>query len=184
MDISKFKSHLVATAIGIAVGLLVSWCTRPKPAEPGVRVERDTVYRYDTVPQYLPSPKDSSLVRWMVVRVPLEKPPQSGGTGGTAEHLIEADNMIHDTVEVELPMMQKHYQSDTYQAWVSGYRPNLDSIEVYQKERTITETITITQKAKSRHWGIGFTGGYGYDFNTKTAAPYVGVGLSYNLITF
>lgn len=181
MDNREFKSYLIAVVVGVLIGLFMSWCTRPKSAVPSVRVERDTVYRYDTVPEYLPKAKDSSLVRWMVVKVPFERPPQSGDT---VYRPTIVTNTVRDTIEVELPLTQKHYQSENYQAWVSGYRPNLDSIEVYQKTNTITETITITQKAKTKHWGIGFTGGYGYDFNSKTAGPYVGVGVSYNLITF
>lgn len=181
MDITKFKSHLIALAVGIAIGLIVAWCARPRFAEPSVRVERDTVYKHDTIPYYKPTPRDSSFVKWMVVRVPME--PSSGEGGASSEPTI-VDNYIHDTIEVELPVTQKHYQADTYQAWVSGYRPNLDSIEVYQKTQIVTETITITQKERKKHWGLGLQGGYGYDFNAKTAAPFVGVGLSYNFLTF
>ena len=44
---------------------------------------------------------------------------------------------------VKLPMTQKHYKEDSlYDAWVSGYKPSLDSIRVYGKTETrfVTET--------------------------------------------
>ena len=44
---------------------------------------------------------------------------------------------IHDSIDTmkaiaNIPIMQKEYSDDsTYTAWVSGYKPNLDSINVY-----------------------------------------------------
>jgi hypothetical protein len=91
--------------------------------------------------------------------------------------------MIHDTVAVEVPITSKHYGSDQYDAWVSGYEPSLDSIKVYKETQYITETIEKTISHKRKPWGIGFHVGYGYDFQTKTAAPFVGVGISYDILS-
>lgn len=184
MTQDDIKHSLIFLLIGLVLGGVIGFFFGRNSValdEPGVKIERDTVTLTDTVPEYLPAPKDSGLVRWMVIKVPVERR-DTAAKEATAP--VMAGDIVHDTIEVELPVTQKHYQTENYQAWVSGYRPNLDSIQVYQKEKLITETITITQKAKKKHWGIGFTGGYGYDFNSKTAAPYVGIGLSYNLITF
>lgn len=45
-----------------------------------------------------------------------------------------------DTVKVPvfIPITQKEYKTDSYIAWVSGHKPNLDSIFIKQKEVTIT----------------------------------------------
>ena len=170
MAMKKFKWHLIAIALGIVRGLLLSLLFRGKPVEPSVKVERDTIVKYDTIPNVAPKPKDSVLVKWVTVRLPIERP--------YANHPPN-DSIRIDTIEAEVPVTQKHYQSDTYQAWVSGYLPSLDSIEVYQKTSTITETITITQLERMKHWGLGVTGGCNYIINDKKAEPYAGLELSY-----
>lgn len=170
---NEIKHSLIFLLVGLVLGCIIGFFLGRNSAavgKPSVKVERDTVTIHDTVPDHTPMPKDSVLIKWMTVRVPVE---------GPRDTIFQTD-----TIEVELPVEQKHYLTESYQAWVSGYRPVLDSIEVYQKERIVTETITVTQQAKKKPWGIGFNGGYGYDFNTKTAAPFFGVGISYNLITF
>lgn len=59
--------------------------------------------------------------------------------------------LINDTTFIQLPREQKIYQNDNYKAWVSGYKPRLDSIETYQK--TIERIVTQTRKSNSG-WGI------------------------------
>jgi len=172
---------MIFLAAGLVVGILIGafgYGLVHAPGEPSVKIERDTVTLTDTVPVHAPVPADSALVRWMVVRIPVDNPLPS--PSDDTENLA----VVADTVEVPLAVTQKHYQGEDYQAWVSGYRPSLDSIEVYHKTKTITETITVTQKERTKHWGLGIHGGYGFDFATRKAAPFVGVGLSYNFITF
>lgn len=71
---------------------------------------------------------------------------------------------------VVMPITQKEYKTNEYQAWVSGYRSNLDSIH------TFIPTTTIYVKKKVKHWGVGLQVGYGYPNGLN-----VGVGVSYNL---
>lgn len=83
---------------------------------------------------------------------------------------------INDTLYQPIPKTQKYYAKDsTYQAWVSGYKPALDSINVFQKHTVKTITIRIPQKK----WGIGIMGGYGV--NQKGLTPFVGVGVYYKI---
>lgn len=58
---------------------------------------------------------------------------------------------VNDTLYVEIPRTQKKYADSSYTAWVSGYKPRLDSIEVYN--RTIERTITRTLQNNSG-WGV------------------------------
>ena len=91
-----------------------------------------------------------------------------------------------DSVKVELPYIRKEYQDSTYKAWVSGFKDvNLDSIEVYQKTKTIqiNNTNYIT-KYKNRPFSVGIQAGYGYDFMNKCTLPYIGIGVQYNLFIF
>ena len=66
----------------------------------------------------------------------------------------------NDTLYVPIPKTQRYYAIDSlYQAWVSGYKPNLDSIKVFPK--TIYTTITNTVYKKPARVTIGATIGYG-----------------------
>lgn len=92
---------------------------------------------------------------------------------------------IVDTVFIEktsenalkLPITQKYYNTDSYQAWVSGYRPNLDSINVFNKvvERTVNNTIDRFVYQKSVDWYLNA----GSMFIGKKAAPYVGLNVKF-----
>ena len=66
----------------------------------------------------------------------------------------------NDTLYVPIPKTRRYYAKDSlYQAWVSGYKPNLDSIKVFPK--TIYTTITNTVYKKPARVTIGATIGYG-----------------------
>lgn len=84
----------------------------------------------------------------------------------------------HDTTFVVLPRTQKEYSDSLYRAWVSGYEPALDSIDVFSK----TQYITTTIREKPKKWHVGVQGGYGVGKEGLT--PYIGVGVTYSLISF
>lgn len=99
---------------------------------------------------------------------------------------VQLYDIKHDSVQVELPYISKEYQDSTYKAWISGFKDvNLDSIEVYQKTKTIqvNNTNYIT-KYKNRPFSVGIQAGYGYDFMNKRALPFIGIGVQYNLFSF
>lgn len=87
----------------------------------------------------------------------------------------------NDTTFITLPRQERKYQSPQFQAWVSGYDPKLDSIKLYQTTKTITKEIPVIQKQKPR-FSLGITGGYGAGKDGLT--PFVGVGLTYNLLSW
>lgn len=88
-----------------------------------------------------------------------------------------------DTVWMPLPLERVVYRDTAYLAVVSGYRPRLDAIEVYQREvvRTVTERVEVPV---SRRWGLGITAGYGAAAvgGSVQLAPFVGIGVSYNIV--
>lgn len=75
---------------------------------------------------------------------------------------------------------QAYYEDSLYRAWVSGYRPRLDSLQIFPKTvfRTVTNDIyhPVYIKEKKKRWGVGVQAGYGYP-----GGWYGGVGISYNL---
>ncbi|MCK9629218.1 MAG: hypothetical protein M0R37_11600 [Bacteroidales bacterium] len=93
---------------------------------------------------------------------------------------------IKDTIYIKLPKEQKVYQGKNYQAWISGYRPELDSIHIFRNTQQIITSTTINSKQKRGRWGIGIHAGYGLTFqnNAIKPAPNIGFGLSYNLLIF
>lgn len=73
---------------------------------------------------------------------------------------------------------QAYYEDSLYRVWVSGYRPRLDSIEVYPRTvfQEVTNDIYHTIITKKKRWGLSMQAGYGYPNGL-----YVGVGINYNL---
>lgn len=94
---------------------------------------------------------------------------------------------IHDTVAVYLPRETRVYEDARYRAEVSGYEPSLDRIDIYTKTEVVTKDVTQVVKQKTR-WGLGISAGYGVTINTTDQtfrpAPYIGVGIHYNLISW
>lgn len=73
---------------------------------------------------------------------------------------------------------QAYYEDSLYRVWVSGYRPRLDSLQIFPKTvyQTVTNDIYHTITPKKKRWGLGLQVGYGYP-----GGLYLGVGMSYNL---
>ena len=73
---------------------------------------------------------------------------------------------------------QAYYEDSLYRVWVSGYRPRLDSLQIFPKTvyQTVTNDIYHTITPKKKRWGIGLQVGYGYP-----GGAYIGVGVNYNL---
>lgn len=127
-------------------------------------VVRDTTEYIDTIPYYQPIPKDSVVIRYEVVKLPIKK-----------DSCLSDSIIISDSVDVEMPIIQKEYKDSLYRAWVSGYNAKLDSIEVYSRMREIR--ILVPFPAKRKQWGLGLQVGYGYPNGW-----YIGVGITYNLL--
>lgn len=83
----------------------------------------------------------------------------------------------NDTVWATVPRTQKRYEDSTYMAWVSGYEPRLDSIEVYQK--TVVVTKSVEGRVRNRRFNVGLTGGFGYGVFTRKPDVWVGVGCTW-----
>lgn len=154
----------------ITVALLVAAFVVGRCTAPTYEAETEVVERVDTM-----------LVRDTVIR---EKPVYR------TEYVFVRDSVrvqVHDTVYISLPRQMRVYQDSLYRAEVSGIDPTLDRIEVYPQTAIVTkvEKETVYVKEKKR-WGVGVQIGYGIGTHAGTVytTPYVGVGISYNLLTF
>lgn len=142
-----------------------AWCYRSCSGEV-VRVDTVTVVRVD-----------SFWARDTIYRVVSEDiiryVPVPGDT------IWREDTFFVSRVD-SIPIVQKEYVGDDYRAWVSGYEPSLDSIDV--KKEVITNEVTITKEVfrKSSRFRFGVTGGLGYGLKGGTDV-FVGLGLTYSL---
>ena len=88
---------------------------------------------------------------------------------------IAADSSRVDSVAVIVPVSQAVYSGDNYRAFVSGYRPRLDSL-IFTQAHT---TISPAQRVKTSRWSIGVTAGYG--ITPAGFQPFIGVGVSFRI---
>ena len=148
-----------------AIGYFVNEHRNAHPSEMKVKV--DTLFVYDTIFIEKPVIKKVETIDTLLLPVP------------TTDTL-----MLHDTVLIHLPIEQRQYSDPRYTAWVSGYRPQLDSIQIYQRSEYITKEVNAI--TKSKRWGIGLQAGYGVALHNGQLfpAPYIGVGLSYSIFSW
>lgn len=92
--------------------------------------------------------------------------------------LASVDTLIaHDSIIVEVPIEQKVYRDSLYTAWVSGFRPALDSIRLRQPTIVITQTVR-EPSAKVGHFGWGVTAGPSIIYSDRLRA---GIGVTAGL---
>lgn len=165
MNVAMWRNILiviVAIGIGILIGRL---CRGSRVPDTDVVTRVDTLVVRDTITEDRPTFITVTRVDTMLVA-------------------IRDTVTLRDTAYVVIGREQKHYKGDNYEAWVSGYRPQLDSVWVFPETRYITtENISVEPR---KRWGIGIQAGYGVGIcsGQVTAFPYIGVGISYNLIRF
>ena len=89
--------------------------------------------------------------------------------------------VVHDTAFVTLPREEVEYRDSSYRALVSGFRPRLEELEIYQKERVVTiQTEKVVTVPERKRWGAGVQAGYG--ITPAGFQPYLGVGVSFTLV--
>lgn len=148
--------HVILLLICLVGSFLTGYHVRRTDAK-NVQVERDTVV--DTLRSILPVPSFEIEVGEVEIPCPVI--------------IKDKGRERVDTIYVPIPITQKEYLTDNYHAWVSGYNPSLDSIDVYSK------TVYVTKKIPVRRWGLGVISGYG--IGRSGLSPYIGLGVYYRL---
>lgn len=100
---------------------------------------------------------------------------------------VVVDRIVLDTLyskdtvftEVYVPISTYIFEDSLYRAEVSGYKVSMDKIELFNRSSTTTVSMPV---ARPKRFGLGVQVGYGIGKNGLS--PYVGVGLSYNALTF
>lgn len=174
---------IIMTLVGIVVAaVLVLYCDRriPKksPGEPPTpRV--DTLFIRDT--NTFTDPKSDPSPDVLIKEIPV--PVYVADSTAIDSLLNECARLerVGDSLRLVLLRVQRHYSDSTFDAWVSGVDPILDSIKTYRTKMVITREIPVIQVKRTR-WGIGVQAGAGVGKDGLT--PYVGVGVSYNILSW
>lgn len=187
MNREAVKAALVFMLVGLVLGGIIGYSVFGRSKATDYVSERDTSTYIDTIPYYQPVPKDSTVIKYVKRTLPVSKP-QKNDTSLAENYAQNNGKNIppqemsdeRDSMAVEIPITQKRYESDDYRAYVSGYEPRLDSIFVFPKTTVIRER---SYKPPNK-WHIGITGGYGYGFKSKQAEPFIGIGVTYSILSF
>ena len=160
----------ILTGVGIAVAVLIGFLVGQKhpqksPVEP-IKEKVDTLLIFDTIT--LTKPVFVEKIQLDSVLVPV------------------TDTLWkHDTLYVYLEREQIQWQDSLCRVYASGINPQVDSVTHFVQETIVNREISVPVKVKSR-WGLGIQVGYGAGVNGKQVylTPYVGVGISYNILSW
>lgn len=171
MTLTDLSKSLLRIAAALVLIVAAFWIcprmTRERPENSGRIIKTDTIRIRDTIHIDRPIVKTVRVVDTMRIAS------------------IQLDTIIvSDTVYIQLPREQKEYSGADYHAWVSGFRPQLDSIEIFPETRQISTTI-IPPAHRTKRIGIGLQAGYGATLNGNQVqlSPYIGIGVSWNILS-
>lgn len=159
-----YEYILVAVAIvvwfvfGIHIGRKYP---QKQPIEPA-KVKVDTLYVRDTITSY--KPKYVEKVKLDSILVPV----------------IDSVK-IHDTTFVYMEREKVTWRDSLCEVYASGIMASVDSVRHFQESMTIIKEIPVV-KVKKTHWGLGVQAGVGAGKDGLT--PYIGVGVSYNILSW
>ena len=153
---------MVGMGIIVAV-LLLFWADRRIPRiapETQIVTKVDTLVIRDTVTVSEPI----SVPRWRVDSVAFP---------------VRDTVRVQDTLFVYLERERVRWKDEYCEVFASGVQPSVDSVRHFISERVILKTVP--ERVRSR-WGIGVQAGYGA--SRQGLSPYIGVGVSYNLVAW
>jgi hypothetical protein len=156
----------ILTGIGVAVAILILFLfdrkiPRNSPQEPQ-SVRADTLFIRDTIKVTEPVYVTRRVVDSVLVPV--------------------TDTIrLRDTLYVFLEREHIRWEDSLSVVYASGVRPEIDSVIHYAERMVIVKEIPVVRVKKTR-WGVGIQAGAGATKDGLT--PYVGVGVSYNILSW
>ena len=146
----------------ILIGILIGQKHRQKmPLEP-TEIKVDTLVIRDTIMQYKPIFVDKIKVDSVLIPV-------------------KDTIVIRDSVYIYMDREKITWRDSLCEVYVSGIMTSVDSVRHFQEYKYITIETQVPAYVKS-HWGLGVNAGYGVGKGGLT--PYIGVGISYNLLSW
>ena len=158
------KNIMMGVGIAVAV-LLLFWADRriPRnaPGEPQT-IKVDTLVIHDTIKVTEPVSVTKTVVDSVLVPV--------------------TDTIrLRDTLYVFMEREQVRWEDSLAVVYASGIDPQVDSVIHFTRDQIIIKEIPVIKVKKSR-WGIGVQAGA--TAGKDGVIPYVGVGMSYNILTW
>ena len=157
---------VISILILIIASFSIGKCEGKKAIIPVCDERVDTLVIHDTIMQYEPIYKEIHKVEKVLVPV--------------------VDTVrVTDTLYVYVDREQLVWQDSLSRVYASGIMPQIDSVQHFITERIVTNEVTIQVKKPCR-WGIGVHAGYGAGLSNGKVivSPYIGVGISYNIISW
>ena len=146
----------------ILIGILIGQKHRQKqPLEPP-ETKVDTLVVQDTIMQYKPIFVDKIKVDSVLVPV-------------------KDTIVIRDSVYIYMDREKITWRDSLCEVYASGIMTSVDSVRHFQEYKYITIETQVPVKVK-RHWGLGVNAGYGVGQGGLT--PYIGIGISYNILSW
>ena len=167
----NFVVSIIVFVCGVAAGMLLPRLCPFLRQESEIVERTDTLTVRDTIMEIHPVYVDRRVTDTMLVAV--------------------ADTVtVRDTVYMVLDMEQRWYHGDRYDAWVSGYRPQLDSILVYPETRYVTRDIIFASPRKcnsialesSASWCGAWSLTVSAEYEHSWRWCYVGAGVGYDIV--
>lgn len=158
----KKQILILSVLFSFVIGLTIGKECYQKPLPSPLEVKVDTLIVHDTTKVVEPLILERTKLDSVLVPV--------------------TDTMrVHDTLFVYIEREKVMWQDSLCRVYASGIMPQVDSVEHFISTKVITIEKAIPVKEKSR-WGVGVSAGYGV--GKGGLSPYVGVGLSYNLLSW
>ena len=158
------SGQYILMGIGIASAILISFlcghkCCRNCPGEPQTP-KVDTLFIRDTIKVT----EAISVTKRVVDSIP---------------YPVTDTLRLRDTLYGYLEREQIRWEDSLAVVYASGVMPQVDSVIHHTQNLIITKEIPVIKKTR---WGLGVQAGVGAGKGGLT--PYVGVGVSYNLLSW
>ena len=157
----KMMTILCVILLVVDIGVLWQNHRQKTPVEPP-EIKVDTLVVQDTIMQYKPIFVDKIKVDSVLIPV-------------------KDTIVIRDSVYIYMDREKITWRDSLCEVYASGIMTQVDSVKHFLEYQYITIETAIPVKDKS-HWGLGVNAGYGVGKGGLT--PYIGVGISYNILSW
>ena len=158
----KVMIFLCVILLSFFIGILIGHKHPQKlPVEPP-EIKVDTLIVRDTIMQYKPIFTDKINVDSVLIPV-------------------KDTIVIRDSVYIYVDREKITWRDSLCEVYASGIMPQVDSVRHFREYQYVTIETAIPVKDKS-HWGLGVQAGMGACKDGLT--PYVGIGVSYNILSW
>ena len=138
----KILTYIIVITVSVVVGIGIGMFNLKRRLLKGDNIQSDTttVTVYDTIHVKIPEPVTSRSVEIEVY--PIAQVPVLLYHSDTITKPYFVNN------ELIIPISQRYYKDHRYEAWVSGYNPRLDSVNIFVPTsiQTITNTVEKTYR--------------------------------------